>query len=140
MSDKEYIKTYKPLIAWLIGFIVISIVVPITLKLSSKISTSITMLIMVLSLYLLMVMIYKGEYVYWINGGPSFEQAKSAGSEKRRQYAKAHLDLFGRMLIVSFFYLLISLLFKFYLWIDILMISLVVIVTAFATVPIKFDK
>lgn len=28
-----------------------------------------------------MFIIYKGEYVYWINGGPNFKEAKEASSE-----------------------------------------------------------
>jgi hypothetical protein len=36
-------------------------------------------------------MIWKGEYVYWISGGPSFEQAQAADSTVRREYAWKHL-------------------------------------------------
>lgn len=140
MNDKEYIKTYKPLIAWLIGFPIMIIFITRFIDSSEKISVLISLLMMVISLYILMLIIYKGQYVYWINGGPNYEEAKIAGSEKRKQYAKAHLDLFGKMTLVCFIYGLISLLFRVSIFIDIIIISGAIIVTAFQTVPIKFGK
>lgn len=44
----------------------------------------------VLMLLALMGIICRGEYVYWFSGGPSFEEAKAAGSEARREYANRH--------------------------------------------------
>ena len=87
-----------------------------------------------------MLIIYIGEYVYWINGGPNYKEAKLAGSEKRKEYAKAHLDIFLKMMLMSFLYGILSLLFKFSIWVDILLISLIVIIAAFLTIPIKFNK
>ena len=43
----------------------------------------------------LMAIIWKTESVYWING-TSFEQARDAGSDRRREFAAAHLRVFGR--------------------------------------------
>ncbi len=51
---------------------------------------AVSMLTVIAMLLSLMWIIWKGEYVYWINGGPSFEQAKAAGSETRRDYAWRH--------------------------------------------------
>ncbi|MGJ0848054.1 hypothetical protein ACR77J_15300 [Tissierella praeacuta] len=141
MNNKEYKKTYKPLIAWLIGFPVIAIIIAERLSnLSTKIATLLSLIIMVISLYILMFIIYKGEYVYWINGGPNYEEAKLAGSEKRKEYAKAHLEIFFKMMLISFLYGILSLLLKFPIWIDIVLISLIIIITAFSTIPIKFNK
>lgn len=141
MNNKEYIKTYKPFIAWLIGFPVIETIIGKGLSnLSTKITVLTLLIIMVISIYILMFIIYIGEYVYWINGGPNYEEAKLAGSEKRKEYAKAHLDIFLKMMLISFLYGIISLLFKFSIWVDILLISLIVIIAAFLTIPIKFNK
>lgn len=138
MNDKEYIKTYKPFILWLAGFPIMGIMIPNSLNLSVKISALITLLIIVIYLCILMLIIYKGEYIYWINGGPSYEKAKSAGSERRKKYAKAHLDLFSKMTLTCLTYGLISLLFTFPTWLDIIVISGVIVVTAFASIPIRF--
>lgn len=138
MKKKEYIKTWKPFIAWIIGFPIISIVISLFLNTSAKISALIMLLITVISIYILMLIIYKGEYVYWINGGPTYEEAKSGGSKRRKKYAKAHLDLFSKMTLVCIGYGLISIMLNFPIWIDIIIISGAIIVTAFATIPIKF--
>jgi len=141
VNNKEYKKTYKPLIVWLIGFPVIAIIIAERLSnLSTKIATLLSLIIMVISLYILMFIIYRGEYIYWINGGPNYEEAKLAGSEKRKEYAKAHLDIFFKMMLISFLYGILSLLLKFPTWIDIVLISLIIIITAFSTIPIKFNK
>lgn len=138
MNKKEYVKTWKPFIVWIIGFPIMSIITPASLNVSAKMSTLIILLFTVIYLYLLMLIIYKGEYVYWINGGPTYEEAKSGGSERRKKYAKSHLDLFSKMMLICLAYGFISLLFSFPIWIDIIIISGAIIVTVFATIPIKF--
>lgn len=140
MGNKDYNKTYKPFILWIIGFPTISIIIQKFFDSSRKMSILIMLLSTVIAIYMLMLIIYKGEYVYWINGGPSYEEAKSAGSQKRKQYAKAHLELFFKMTLVCFLYGLISIIFKFPQFIDISLISLAIIITALLTIPIKFDK
>ena len=107
---------------------------------STKISVLSSLIIMIISLYILMLLIYKGEYVYWINGGPNYKEAKSAGSEKRKEFAKAHLDIFLKIMLISFLYGITSLLFQFSIWVDVLLISLLVIIGALSTNPIKFNK
>ena len=141
MNNKEYKKTYKPFIAWLIGFpIILMWVIKILPDSPIKISVLATLILTVVSLYLLMLIIYKGEYVYWINGGPTYEEAKEAGSEVRKKYAKEHLDIFFKILKVTLGYGIISFLLKLSIWIDIPIITLNVMVAAFATLSINFDK
>ncbi|TCT15644.1 hypothetical protein EDC18_103352 [Natranaerovirga pectinivora] len=141
MNNKNYKKTYKPLIAWIIAFLVITIIIALTLSdVSRKVSVLGFLISMVISLYILFFIIYKGEYVYWINGGPDYEEAKEATSEKRKKYAKAHLDKFLKMMLISFLYSIISLLFNFSTWIDFLLIIMLIIITGISTISIKYDK
>lgn len=70
-------------------------------NISTKVSALAVLIILSIGLYILMLIIYKGEYVCWINGGPSYEEAKLAGSEKRKEYARAHLDKFFKMMLLS---------------------------------------
>ena len=141
MDNKEFKKTYKPFIAWLIGFPIFLILITKVLgDLSIKISVLVTLILTVFSLYLLMLMIYRGEYVYWINGGPTFEEAKEAGSEKRKEYAKAHLDIFAKISLISLVYGGISLPLKFNMWLDIVVIIMMVVIATFSTITIEFDK
>lgn len=141
LNNKQYKKTYKPLIAWLIGYPITAIIVGKSMSdLSTKISLLSSLVLMVIGLYILMLLVYKGEYVYWINGGPTYEEAKLAGCEKRKEFAQAHLDVFLKIMLVSFLYGIISFLLEFSPWIDILLISLILIIGALSTISIRFDK
>lgn len=92
---REYRKTYWSLVVWCLALL------PVMLG-SAKIAqnagmdergmTALMMVVVVLMLIGLMWIIKLGGYVYWINGGPSFEEAKAAGEEMRREYAQKHLS------------------------------------------------
>lgn len=139
MKENEYKKTYKPLILWLILFPLIAIVIPLRfINASEKILALALMTISLVAIYLLMLLIYKGEYVYWINGGPSFEEARQAGSEKRREYARAHLDIFLKYTLLGLIYLPVSLILNFSMWIDMLFIFMLIVIAALKTAGIKF--
>ena len=139
MKEKKYKKTYKPFIIWLILLPLLAIVIPsIFINASVKIQALAVMLTSIISIYLLILIIYKGEYVYWITGGPSFEEASLAGREKRRRYAKAHLDIFSKYTLLGLLYVPVSLAFDISMWIDILVLSMLIVIAAFRTIPIKF--
>lgn len=141
VNKRDYKKTYKAFIAWLIGFPIILIFITKMLgDLSIKVSVLVTLILTVISLYALMLIIYKGEYVYWINGGPNFEEAKEAGSEKRKEYAKAHLDVFSKITLISLVYGAISLFLKLSMWLDIVVITMIVVIATFSTITIGFDE
>ena len=61
------------------------------LNLNDGAMVALMMAAVIVMLQALFWIIWKGEYVYWINGGPSFEEAQAAGSEARREYAWKHL-------------------------------------------------
>ncbi|OLS03139.1 hypothetical protein [Tissierella creatinophila] len=108
--------------------------------LSEKSQVIFSLIMTIFTLDILMFIIYKGEYVYWINGGPTFNEAKASTSEKRKQYAKAHLDIFLKMTVFIFLYAILSLLFKLFIWIDIVVFSLAIAIASFKTVLIRFEK
>lgn len=141
MSEEQYKKTYKPLIAWMISFPILSTIPSILLsEFTDKIEIAVTLAMIMLSLYVLILIIYHGEYVYWINGGPSFKEAKEASSEVRKEYARAHLEKFKNIFIKGFIYLIFSLALNLSIWIDIVVVSLMIIVAAIKTMPIKFKN
>ncbi|WP_417202195.1 hypothetical protein [Acetoanaerobium sticklandii] len=141
MSEERYKKTYKPLIAWMISFPIILTIPSIFLnKFSEKIEIVAILAMIMLSVYVLILIIYHGEYVYWINGGPSFKEAKEASSEVRKEYARAHLEKFKNIFIKGFIYLIFSLVLNLSIWIDIVVVSLMIIVAAIKTMPIKFKN
>lgn len=141
MDERKYKKTYRPFIVWLI-------VCPVLFSLSSvllenrsdKFEVSFVLWLTMLSICVLMLIIRRGEYIYWIHGGPTFEQAKKAGSEVRKEYADAHLKVFNRMFAVGTAYLVGSQMLNFDIWIDIVVICLVILICAFRTMTIKFNS
>ena len=143
----EYKKTYKPLIAWLICYPLINIVIimaidrlsPLTKKMSVKTSALFSLIFMVISIYILMLIIYKGEYIYWINGGPNFKQAQEMTSGERKEYAGKYLAIFYKVMIVTFLYGFISLILVLPSWLDVILITLFVVIPSFSTMWIRFD-
>lgn len=92
--DKEYKKTYWPLALWCIALVPVMLGISLPAEragVDERGVVALMMTVVALMLILLMWIIWKGEYVYWINGGPSFEEAKAAGSEARREFAWKHL-------------------------------------------------
>lgn len=138
-----YKKTYKPFILWLLLFIGLSFSsIPIAqslFHLDAAATTRVSLLNTLLPLVLLFVVILRGEYVYWINGGPSFEAAREAGSEARRAYARAHLRLFagasgaGALCIAVFAFLRLS------IWLDIAAVCAALVAAALLSLRIKFE-
>lgn len=49
------------------------------------------------------------------------------------------MDIFYKLMLICFLYAILSIVFNFATLIDILVISLAILVTAFTTIPIKFD-
>lgn len=91
---RVYEKRYWPLVIWFAVFVagmIGSAELADRSGLGRRGMTAVSMTALILLLAALFVMIWKGEYVYWINGGPDFDQAKAAGSERRRAYAWLHL-------------------------------------------------
>lgn len=103
-----------------------------------NIVTKISLLLHFGWLDLLMFIIYKGEYVYWISGGPDYEVAKTAKSSQRKKYAFKHLMAFLKASAGFVFYILFSFVFEFHIGIDFLIFLLIIIVAAFSTIKIKF--
>ena len=150
MRDQQsYHKTYKPLILWMILFIAVCTLIPtVIIRILQELfqinwgagpEVRMILMFMVIAIDGLMWMIFAGEYVYWINGGPSFEEAKVAGSEKRKAYAAAHLSVFLKMTLVCCVYIVVSSFFRLPMLIDVVVIASAIVVAAIKTMPIRFD-
>lgn len=141
MKKDHYKKTYKPLVIWFFLMMAGSMAVPILLNelgLSDEVITKLILMLTIAALDILIYIIYHGEYVYWINGGPRYEEAAKAGSARRKAYAGAHLRIFLIMTGICVLYMLISWLAHLGIWLDILIMTFAIIVAAFMTIPIKF--
>lgn len=143
MSGKAYKKTYKGLCIWMILFVLAGSTISIILSgfvADGKLLTNVTLLVVVAFLDLLMFIIYKGEYIYWINGGPDYEKARKATSEQRKAYAWKHLKAFLIASVIFLLYLGISFARRFSIWVDILIFAAVVIAAAISTIFVKMDE
>ena len=138
----EYIKTYKPLAIWLGAYVAVLAALPATLfsALPGGMLTSAMLACVYLGLLALFILIHQGGYVYWINGGPSFEEARDAGEENRRAYAWEHLKRFmlaGAALIP---YLVLASILRWPAWLNIVVFGAVVISAALSTVNIRCES
>lgn len=139
---KDYQKTYKPFLLWIGLFVVVITIIPLCLEHVLPPFMDVMDLILYITVIMvdvLFYMVYKGEYVYWINGGPSFEEAKEAGSECRKEYAFLHLRVFLILTGILFIYALISIWQGFSMWIDFMVFIVGIIGAMFMTIPIKFQ-
>lgn len=139
----EYKKTWKPFYIMLIIYLLLLFSFPCiayALNLNMLYITKLTLLLSDLWLFILMVIIYKGQYVYWLNGGPDYNEALKAGSKIRKIYAGKHLKYFSIFLLPFILYLLISMFFMLSIWIDITVFFIGVISTALSSTKIKFDN
>lgn len=137
---KEYRKTYKPLAGWAIALVAVLLAIAALPIHDGALLTRLTMLATVLMILLLMAIIYIGEYVYWINGGPTFEQARDAGSAARKAYAWAHLRAFLWGGAASAALMLLSAMAHWPVGVDIAGVCLCVIIAAFSTIRVKFSR
>lgn len=84
----------------------------------------------------LFILIHKTERVYYITG-ISFKQAKEATSLERQTYALRHFKVFTWAGIIYLLYSFLSYLAQISFAVDILIFSLLIIVGAIKTVPLK---
>lgn len=139
MSDKTYKKTYKGFLIWMLLIFSLMLIVP-ALQLVIKdndILTKVVLLLIFWLMDLLLFIIYKGEYVYWFSGGPDFETAKAAGTDRRKNYAFRHLKIFLKASTIYTVYMVVSLSLCFHIGWDISLFAIALVSAAFCTVGIK---
>lgn len=91
----EYRKSYKGLVLWLLGFTAVMCAPMLLETEDGGLLTRLSLNLTSLGIVALMAIIWRTESAYWING-VTFEQARDAGSARRRAFAMAHLRAFGR--------------------------------------------
>ena len=138
--ENEYKKTYKPLVAWMIIVLVLELFVAwlMTTGVSGEIFDKLWIITFVVAIDALFIMIYKGEYVYWINGGPEYEMARDAGSRKRKEYAWSHLREFMIVTLILTVYMICSIVFKWSFLVDMMIAIVAVVIAAYRTMYIEW--
>lgn len=89
----EYRKSYKGFSLFILGYTVGMLLFCFLLAENAALFTRAFMNFTTLAMVLLMLIIHKTESVYWING-VLFEDAREAGSKRRRAFARKYLVRF----------------------------------------------
>lgn len=80
--------------------------------------------------------VYRTEYVYWYNG-TTYEEAVAAGSERRKAFAKKHLDRFGACAAVCLLYSAAAQAMGWPFWIDLVLFCAALVAAAVSTIKFK---
>lgn len=133
----EYRKSYRGLVLWLLGYLAAALL-PLLLPKGTDAGLVMRLVFNLTSAAIaaLMWIIRRTESVYWING-TGFEQARDAGSERRRAFAAAHLKVFARFAAGYAVFSAITQLTGVHLAVDIVVFTVGLIVAAFSTVRLR---
>ena len=132
----EYKKSYRGLILWLLGYMAVSFSPILLPKGDGELMTRLILAVTGVAIVGLMVIILRTESVYWING-VTFEQAREAGSERRRAFAAAHVKPFARFGVGYLLFSAIMHACGASIWIDIAVFCVGLIVAAFSTIHVR---
>ena len=130
----ELKKSYKGFVLWMLGYLLLCFG-PIPFlpeNVDGGLMTRYIMNITTLDMAALAWLILKKEAVYWYNG-TEYEEAVKAGSERRKEFARKHFQVFFRFAVL---YLLFTLLMMFLhapFWIDMIVGTIGLIVAAIST-------
>jgi len=140
VKGNKYVKTYKPLIGWIVSFVVIALFLGFGWNSlgNAQILSKIVIIMVMTFVDVLFTIIYKGEYVYWIVYGPDFETAKNSDSQRRKTYAWKYLRIFLAASIILMIFLFGSMLLNLSASFDFIIFLVVGITAGLTTVPIKF--
>lgn len=100
-------KSYKGFALWMIGFVAVVLAVSLLPIEDNELLVRIVNNLCTAGIEVLMLLIYKTEKVFWING-VSYEEAVEAGSDRRRAYAWRYVKIFGILTAAFFLYSLIA--------------------------------
>lgn len=132
----EYKKSYLGFWLWLLAMCALSFMCAFLPEMDEQIMIAIIDNIMTSSCFVLTVIVYLTENIYWYNG-TSYEDALNAGKERRKKFALAHMKRFGIFAGVFLLYSVISILLGIPYGVDIVVVVAGLVITAISTVKIK---
>lgn len=131
-----YKKSYAGFVIWLIAFCAIVIGACFLPNLSTQLTLAIVDNASTIGIFILTFMIYQTGYVYWYNS-TSYEDAKAAGSKRRKAFALAHMKRFGYFALEFLVYTVISLMLGIPYGVDITIAWVGILIAAVSTLKIK---
>ncbi|MBQ6803303.1 MAG: hypothetical protein IJP04_01475 [Clostridia bacterium] len=131
----EYKKSYWGLCCWLIAFLAVCFAV-LLLPVPGMAMMRITINLCSVGMAILAWMVYINGYVYWYNG-VSFEEARDAGEERRKQYAFKHVRVFGIFAVCGLLFSALMQLLHISEWVDFVVLTIGLIAAAISTIRFK---
>lgn len=132
----EYKKSYLGFWLWILGFCSAYFLCAFLPNMRTQLLVAILDNIMTISTFILTLIIFLSENIYWYNG-TEYEEALAAGSERRKTFALAHMKCFGGFAAGFFVYSLLSILLGIPYGVDIAVVTIGLVITAIRTIKIK---
>ncbi|MGN0318518.1 MAG: hypothetical protein ACI4E1_11370 [Lachnospira sp.] len=132
----EYKKSYLGFVLWMIAFIAVDIGSGFIKLPTVHMTVALFDNIMIVGIFVLSFIIYKTEAVYWYNG-TEYEDARDAGSERRKKFALEHMKRFGCFAAGFLIYSIASLLLDIPYGFDIIVAVIGIVAAAISTINIK---
>ena len=136
---ETYEKSYKGLVFFLIGYMA-AMFLPIFLPIDDyRLITRIVLNICSGGIVILCWMMYRNERIYWING-ISFEKAKHATSDQRKEYALWYLRHFGNAALIFLIFSVAAQYLHLSIILDTLVVTALLIVVAVKSIKVKLEN
>lgn len=132
----ELKKSYKGFLIWMLGFLVCCFGVIFLPLEDVNLIIRVVMNIMTISMAIIAYMIYRNGYVYWYTG-ITYEEAAAVSPERRKEYARKHLRLFGIYAVVYLVASVVLQVLQVSFWVDLVFGTLGLVVAAVRTVWYK---
>ena len=131
----EYKKSYTGLILWLIAFLAVCFGV-LLLPVPGMAMMRITIHLCTVGMAILAWIVYLTGAVYWYNG-ISYEEAKEAGEERRKQYAFKHVRAFAIFAVCGLLFSAALQWLKISEWVDFVVLTIGLMAVAISTIRFK---
>ena len=131
-----YKKSYKGFVVGLIVFLVLLLSISFIPAEDEHLPMRLIMLLTSWYMAALSFHVWRTEQIYWYNG-TTYEEAVAAGSERRKEFAKKHLDRFAICAAATLLYSSAAQALGWPFWIDLVLATVALIAAAISTVKIK---
>lgn len=132
----ELKKSYKGLVWFMVGFAAALFALCFLPTEDEALMSRLICNLSTAGMALLAWIVYRTEYVYWYNG-TEYEEAVAAGSERRKAFARKHLNSFAACALGYLLYSALAQALDWPWWIDLVLCFVGLIAAAVSTIKIK---
>ncbi len=129
-------RSYRGFVLWMAGYFALMISASFLPIKDNELQARIFYFLTAASIEVLMLIVYKTEKVFWING-IRYEDAVEAGSERRKALALRYVKRFGSLTLGIFLFSVGAQLLKLPCWVDLCVVIVAFVGCAFSTIRFK---